>query len=326
MPAALLVTLGSMHGRHWRFAHLRLPLPCGWLPCEAWPRLALQQRLLPLWQAAVGSSPTCIPAPSWHMYRSCCHMYRRSDYASQLEAGRAAAGLPDKNRRRRRLSWDSCSSAGSDTSPGGGGNAGSALSRLSPEQRMASLSLRHKFQAAGLVPGANPRARAAEAGLPGGSDTFRIGTATYPAAAASQAAQQQQELGPVVLPSAPPLAGHGPSTRSLPAVHRPRQWGTWAAATAAQPAAAAGSSRSAPGSALNSARSASGVQLLPAVEALSPKAQAELPRALSLGVPSEQAAPSPLQPAASSSSTGGSALQRAGSALARLKLLSRRNS
>ncbi|KAL4437383.1 hypothetical protein ABPG75_004522 [Micractinium tetrahymenae] len=273
--------------------------------------------------------------------RGCCHMHRSSDYASKLEAGHAAPGLPDKKRqRRRRLSWDSCSSAGSGGTAGGTASDTDSdfLARLSPEQHMTSLSLRQKFQTAGLLRGGPSwaagmaagagAAAAAHATAPPGSDTFRIGTATYPTTPASQQApeQQQQELVPASPATAPPLTADGLSARSLGSARRPRQCGTWAAAASAPapPAAAAVGSRSAPGSALNSARSASGVQLLPAVEALSPKAQAELP-GLSLGGAAKEESPSPLVQAASSSGTGGSALRRAGSALARLKLLSRRN-
>lgn len=253
-------------------------------------------------------------------------MYRRSDFASQMEAGLGAPGLAEekKRRRRRRLSWDSCSSAGSGTSGGTGSEAGSDFAgQLSPEQRMASISLRQKFQAAGIASGA----AAAPPRAAGGSDTFRIGTAPAPIPSMSPAPeqQQQQHVHPSP-PTAPPLTSDALSARSLGSARRPRQWGTWAAA-AAPPAAvaAATGSRSAPGSALNSARSASAVQLLPAVEALSPMAQAELP-GLALAGAAAEAAPSPLLPGASGGSAGGSALQRAGSALARLKLLSRRNS
>ncbi len=261
-------------------------------------------------------------------------MYRSSEFASQMEAGRAASRLEDKKRRRRRrLSWDSCSSAGSETSGGTGSDAGSDLhGQLSPEQRMASVSLRQKFQTAGIAPGAAASTRAAgQPGAAGGFDTFRIGTATLPATSASlaqhqeQEQQQQQHMFLSTVPSAPPVTSDSLSARSLGSARRPRQWGTWAAATAPPVAlSAAAGSRSAPGSVLNSARSANAVQLLPAIEALSPKAQAELP-ALSLAGTATDAAPSPLLPASSSSSAGGSTLQRAGSALARLKVLTRRN-
>ncbi|PSC68504.1 hypothetical protein C2E20_7905 [Micractinium conductrix] len=243
--------------------------------------------------------------------KGCCAIYRRSNYAAQHAA--AVPELPDKKE-------------GSGEGSEGG---------LSP-RRAASVSLRDKFAAAGgwQRGGAN----GAVGGTGGdGNDTFRIRSTIY-AETTPRASMERSELLPEGSPSAPPMPH---SARSLGSSRHggsaagggSQRFGTWAAssALASAPPSARGvpSVRSAPGSTLNTARSSSG--LLPAVEALSPLSHAEMPiRSATLadsaapaelegGKAAQEAAP-PAEPAEQQHGEGGgSALKRAGNALARLK-------
>lgn len=267
--------------------------------------------------------PPHLPQPPAN---SCCHIYRRADYAAfraeeEEEGGRHSSDIPEL--------------------PGKKGSDQGGLSA-------ASLSLRNKFAAAGAA-GAWSRGGGAAGFTPrpanGAGDAFTIGAV---GAAAASAGQQQQlydgsisarssvrglelsELLPAGTPSAPALPHSACS--SLPTSARyaggtlaaggsSQQWGMWAAAGSAPPSVrgnggpAAGSASS---SVLNSARGPgagipASVPLTPAAVALMPLDQE----------PSLSRASSDEDPLASSQETeaggGGSALKRAGNALARLK-------
>lgn len=239
--------------------------------------------------------------------RSCCHVYSRNDFVQPCQL--SIPELPDKKQ-----------------------HEPDSEDELSPGRAsfISSLSLRQKFASAGLLwPGGSGSAAAGAAHREsqqqqdgGGADTFRISTAMYPPTPPPPPGLDPEQ--PELVPGSPPSAPVLPmSARSLPSARRPGssslQLGTWAAAAPSGPwaAGAAASNRSAPSSTLNSARSTrSASGLLPAVEALSLPAQAALQDSSELQQAEQQAA-------AADGSSSGSALKRAGNALARLKLIRR---
>ncbi|KAL4855091.1 Mitochondrial metalloendopeptidase OMA1 [Chlorella vulgaris] len=243
--------------------------------------------------------------------RGCCHMYRRGDYRLQAAAGPAASAVPELPQKLE-----------------GAGSGGAAARQPLPHAAAAafSLALQHKLAVAGTWP-----PRHGIGGTDGGfssaagSESFRIGTAPLAPLATPRGGMESAELLADLTPSAPPLSARN---HSLPVSAR----GGSQLMRSAQAAGGSGrilSSAGASSSAPNSARRGSiggAASSSAAADTLTPAAHALLPPSLhSMQAIHDdvEAAAGPPEQQQQQVTPGGSAMRRAGNALARLKYIQR---